>query len=115
MSDKTPRNNASNNRQRNPVRPSITLELVRALAPGHAGAEKLAAAFGLDPVDYDGIRDTTRDNLIQVRRNAAGRTQQDRNDHAHAAPRRQLCQLRPRCSAVLSEPAAAVGWNHPYS
>jgi hypothetical protein len=65
MAEKTTRSNASNNRQYSPSRPSITLELVRALAPGHAGAEKVAAAFGLDPVDYDGVRETTRDNIIK--------------------------------------------------
>jgi hypothetical protein len=65
MAEKTTRNHASNPRQRNPSRPSITLELVRAVAPSHTSVEKLATTFGLNPVDYDHIREVTKNNLIQ--------------------------------------------------
>jgi hypothetical protein len=62
---KTTRNSALNGRQHNlPSRPTITLELVRAHAPNATSAEKLASTFGLDPVDYDGIRDATRENIV---------------------------------------------------
>jgi hypothetical protein len=37
---------------------AISLELVIRLAPGHHLVENLARTFGLDPVDYDFVRDT---------------------------------------------------------
>jgi hypothetical protein len=43
----------------NTIRPqAISLELVIRLAPGHHLVENLARTFGLDPVDYDFVRDT---------------------------------------------------------
>ncbi len=46
-----------------PARPTITLELVIAHAP-HAGlVENLARTFGLNPVDYAAIRDSTEEHV----------------------------------------------------
>jgi hypothetical protein len=42
-----------------PARQSITFELVARLAPHQGLADNLAHTFGLEPVDYDGIRDAT--------------------------------------------------------
>ena len=51
-----------------PDRQSITFELVARLAP-HAGlAENLVRTFGLDPVDYDGIRDATKEHIANTAR-----------------------------------------------
>ena len=46
-------------------RQAITLELVVALAPNHAQAEKMSSAFGLDPVDYHGVRETTEEQIAR--------------------------------------------------
>ena len=42
-----------------PERQSITFERVARLAPHQGLADNLVRTFGLDPVDYDGIRDAT--------------------------------------------------------
>src|SRR6202142_8223 len=44
-------------------RQSITFELVAPLAPHQGLADNLVRTFGLDPVDYDGIRDATREHI----------------------------------------------------
>lgn len=44
-------------------RQAITLELVVALAPNHTQAEKMSCTFGLDPVDYHGVRETTEEQV----------------------------------------------------
>jgi len=44
-------------------RQAITLELVAAHAPSHALVGRLCSTFGLDPVDYEGIRETTKDQI----------------------------------------------------
>src|SRR6476646_7362777 len=44
-------------------RQAITLELVVALAPNHTQAEKMSSAFGLDLVDYHGVRETTEEQI----------------------------------------------------
>jgi hypothetical protein len=44
-------------------RKSITFELVVSLAPHQGLADNLVRTFGLDPVDYDGIRDATMDHV----------------------------------------------------
>jgi hypothetical protein len=41
------------------IRQAITLELVIAHAPNHTQAEKMSSAYGLDPVDYHGVREAT--------------------------------------------------------
>ena len=46
-----------------PDRQSITLELVAKLAPHQGLADNLVRTFGLDPVDYDGIRDATQEHI----------------------------------------------------
>lgn len=47
------------------ARRPLTLDLARALAPRPEQAEKIAVSFGLDPVDYDGIRNETA-RAVQV-------------------------------------------------
>jgi hypothetical protein len=65
MSTKTAQKNASNTSQRSqPSRPAITLELVTALAPSHSLADRLCSTFGLDPVDHDGIHETTKEHIV---------------------------------------------------
>ena len=44
-------------------RPAITLALVTAHAPTEVHAEKMSAAFALDPVDYHGIREATEEHI----------------------------------------------------
>ena len=64
MATKTAQKNASNTMHRSqPSRQAITLELVAAHAPSHALVDRLCSTFGLDPVDYDGIRETTKDQI----------------------------------------------------
>jgi hypothetical protein len=46
-------------------RQAITLELVARLTPTATQAHKLSTAFGLDPVDFDGIRETTEAQFTQ--------------------------------------------------
>ena len=64
MATKTAQKNASNTMLRSqPSRQAITLELVAAHAPSHALVGRLCSTFGLDPVDYDGIREATKEQL----------------------------------------------------
>jgi hypothetical protein len=65
MATKTAQKNASNTMHRSsqPPRQAITLELVAAHAPSHALVGRLCTTFGLDPVDYDGIREATKDQI----------------------------------------------------
>jgi len=44
-------------------RSTITFELVARLAPHQGLADNLVRTFGLDPVDYDGIRDATQEHI----------------------------------------------------
>ena len=46
-----------------PDRHAITFELVARLAPHQGLADNLVRTFGLEPVDYDGIRDATKDHI----------------------------------------------------
>lgn len=46
-----------------PARPAITLELVIAHAPHSGLAENVARTFGLNPVDYAAIRDSTEEHV----------------------------------------------------
>jgi hypothetical protein len=65
MSTRTAQKNASNpNSRSQPSRPVITLELVAALAPNRTLADRLCSTFGLDPVDHDGIRETTKGHIV---------------------------------------------------
>ena len=45
------------------LRQAITLGLVTTIAPSQMQAEKIAAAFGLEPVDFDGIRERTEEQI----------------------------------------------------
>ena len=64
MATKTTQKNASNSILRSQrSRQAITLELVAAHAPSHALVGRLCSTFGLDPVDYEGIRETTKDQI----------------------------------------------------
>jgi hypothetical protein len=49
-----------------PERQSITLEMVTRLAPHRGLADNLVRTFGLDPVDYDGIRDATAEHIARA-------------------------------------------------
>ena len=50
-----------------PDRQSITFELVARLAPHQGLADNLVRTFGLEPVDYDGIRDSTQEHITPSR------------------------------------------------
>jgi hypothetical protein len=49
-----------------PDRQSITFELVARLAPHQGLTDNLVRTFGLDPVDYDGIRDATGEHVAHA-------------------------------------------------
>jgi hypothetical protein len=49
-----------------PVRQSITFDLVTRLAPHQGLADNLVRTFGLEPVDYDGIRDATGEHIARA-------------------------------------------------
>jgi hypothetical protein len=49
-----------------PARQSITFELVARLAPHQGLADNLVHTFGLDPVDYDGIRAATEQHIARA-------------------------------------------------
>ena len=46
-------------------RQPVTLEMVARLAPHQGLADNLVRTFGLEPVDYDGIRDATQEHIGQ--------------------------------------------------
>jgi len=48
------------------VRQSITFDLVTRLAPHQGLADNLVRTFGLEPVDYDGIRDATGEHIARA-------------------------------------------------
>ena len=47
-------------------RRSITFEMVARLAPHNGLADNLVRTFGLEPVDYDSIRDTTKEHVVRT-------------------------------------------------
>jgi hypothetical protein len=49
-----------------PARQSITFELVARLAPHRGLTDNLVRTFGLDPVDYDTIRDATAEHIARA-------------------------------------------------
>jgi hypothetical protein len=49
-----------------PDRKSITFEMVARLAPHQGLVDNLIRTFGLDPVDYDGIRDATKEHMTRA-------------------------------------------------
>jgi hypothetical protein len=49
-----------------PARQSITFELVARLAPHQGLTDNLVRTFGLDPVDYDAIRDATAEHIARA-------------------------------------------------
>ena len=64
MSTKTAPKNTSNTILRSlPSRQAITLELVAANAPSQALVGRLCSTFGLDAVDYEGIREATKEQI----------------------------------------------------
>jgi hypothetical protein len=48
------------------ARQSITFELVARLAPHQGLTDNLVRTFGLEPVDYDGIRDATGEHIARA-------------------------------------------------
>ena len=73
-------NTAQPARRTQPVRQSITLELVKAHAPHAAVAENLARIFGISPVDYAAVREGTEEHLVR----SANTLRDDLNDKAMA-------------------------------
>ena len=73
-------NTAQPARRTQPVRQSITLELVKAHAPNAAVAENLARIFGISPVDYAAVREGTEEHLVR----SANTLRDDLNDKAMA-------------------------------
>jgi hypothetical protein len=49
-----------------PDRKSITFELVARLTPHQGLADNLVRTFGLEPVDFDGIRDATKEHIARA-------------------------------------------------
>ena len=47
-------------------RQAVTLEMVARLAPHQGLTDNLVRTFGLEPVDYDGIRDATQDHITRA-------------------------------------------------
>jgi len=52
-------------RRTQPARQTITFELVQAHAPNAALAENLSRTFGIDPVDYAAIRETSEEHVAR--------------------------------------------------
>ena len=63
MASKNARKSAPQTARAPQARQAITLELVRHLAPNATQAEKISATFALDPVDFDGIREATEEQI----------------------------------------------------
>jgi len=66
MTKKTTQTPAKTATARKPDRQSITLELVTRLAPHQGLTDNLVRTFGLEPVDYESIRDATRDRMASA-------------------------------------------------
>jgi len=67
MTRKSTQTNAKTSPPRTrPVRQSITFELVARLAPHQGLADNLVRTFGLEPVDYDSIRDATGEHIAHA-------------------------------------------------
>ena len=47
-------------------RQAVTLEMVARLAPHQGLTDNLVRTFGLEPVDYDGIRDATQEHITRA-------------------------------------------------
>jgi len=47
-------------------RQSITFDMVARIAPHQGLTDNLVRTFGLEPVDYDGIRDTTQEHMTRA-------------------------------------------------
>ena len=47
-------------------RQAVTLEMVARLAPHQGLTDNLVRTFGLEPVDYDGIRDATQEHIARA-------------------------------------------------
>jgi len=63
-SAKTTKQPATSSKQQD--RKSVTFEMVARLAPHHGLAENLVRTFGLETVDYDGIRDATKEHIART-------------------------------------------------
>jgi hypothetical protein len=68
MTSKTARPKAKASTRTAPARDrqSVTFELVARLAPHQGLADNLVRTFGLEPVDYDTIRDATGDHIASA-------------------------------------------------
>jgi hypothetical protein len=63
MATKNTQKSASQPARTQQPRQAITLELVARLTPTAVQAEKIGTAFGLDPVDFDSIREATEEQI----------------------------------------------------
>jgi len=68
MTSKSAQTTAKSNAKTTPPRDrqSITFALVARLAPHQALTNNIARTFGLEPVDYDGIRDATKAHIAHA-------------------------------------------------
>jgi hypothetical protein len=64
MSSETRKTGKSASKQ--PVRQSVTLELVAAHTPSEAKAETMSQTFGLEPVDCAGIRENVAELIVRI-------------------------------------------------
>ncbi len=63
-----------------PPRQAITLETVRAIAPTEAKAERMSETFGLEPVHFPSIRESTEEHVVRI----ANELRDNLNDKAMA-------------------------------
>ena len=52
--------------QKPQTRQAVTLEMVKAITPVLAKADKMVATYGLEPVDYDAIREGTEEQVVRI-------------------------------------------------
>ena len=48
------------------TRQAVTLEMVRAITPVLAKADRMVATYGLEPVDYAAIREGTEEHVVRI-------------------------------------------------
>jgi len=48
------------------TRQAVTLEMVRAITPVPAKADRMVATYGLEPVDYAAIREGTEEHVVRI-------------------------------------------------
>ncbi len=66
MASKTALKTAQKPAARQPARQAITFELVASLVPVSGKADRMVATFGLEPVDYAGLRESTEEHVALI-------------------------------------------------